>query len=114
MSSKLQIYKSQFKWTKQIDAQDATKKDLCFKCGNLDHMAKEYHECMKNCIKVELNSMSIVSTESQVKRLSMTLDEEVDYVQMWHQVLKSLSRRMLGPECGFKATFSMIKPDKKG
>lgn len=78
-------------------------------------MVRDCHEGAKGSTKVEFNSTLIASTERQVERLSVNLDEESRlHFKRGHHVLKSLSCRMLVPEGGFEVAFSMISPGRKG
>lgn len=68
--------KSSFKKVKRINTKDATKKGLCFKCGNSGHMEREYCENAKGAEKVELNYASIAPTERQAEKLIVNLDKK--------------------------------------
>ena len=78
-------------------------------------MTKKCYENSKSCIKVELNSTSIVPKQRQAKILSVNFDLERQLpLKSEHKVLENLSRRTLVLEGGFESHTLNDQFGKKG
>ena len=109
-SGKPTMRKAFVKRPKRVDAKDATKKGLCFKCRKAGHLAKECREGGSG--KVELNSTTI--SPRQNEELNFLIKDKKPTFKRGHKVLESLSLKSLVAEGGFEAKLSLINPSSKG
>lgn len=86
-SGKLATPKSFIKRPKRVDAKDATKKGLCFKCGKSGHIARECREGGSG--NVQLNSTAIAPR--QAEELETLINVKEPTFKRGHRVLESLS-----------------------
>lgn len=75
-----------------VEAEDATKKKLCFSYGKAGYITRVYREGVSGGGEVELNSITILSPEKQTEKLHTTsIKESMSTFKRKHRVLESLS-----------------------